>query len=102
MDTRRILILGLSLAGFTTNLQFLVTVQKDLAPLDVRLGFKLRDSKKESNTPLGQEVCNGKEWVFHLLDCCTLVNTLLGKCAMTPKYQRLIITLFLTQMARMP
>lgn len=99
MGTGRILILGLSLAGFTTNLQFLVTVQKDLAPLDATLGFKLRDSKKESYPPLGQEVCNGKEWVFYLLD--TLVNRLLGKCAMTPTYQRLIVTLFLTQMARM-
>lgn len=98
-STGRVLILGLSLTGFTTNLQFLVTAREELAPLEIILGFKIRDSKDTSNPPLGQEVRNGKEWVFYSLN--TLVDTLLGKCTKTPKYQRLIVTLFLMHMARL-
>lgn len=94
--TGKVLILALSLEGFTTKLQFLVTAQRELAPIDVTLGYRLKEST--NNPSLGQEVRIGREWVFYSLT--TLIDTLLARCEMTLKYRKLIIALFTMQMSR--
>lgn len=89
----RILLLIHGIEGLTTNLQSLVTMEKELSGLEVHLGFRLRSKRNEPY--IGQERLHGIRWTFYSLSL--LIDTLLGRVEANPEYERLIHSWFLVQ-----
>ena len=87
----RILILANGIEGLTTNLQSLVTMERELYRLAVHLGFRMRSSPDEPH--VGQDRIGGIGWTFYSLS--TLVNMLLGHEKIDPKHERLIHSWFI-------
>lgn len=77
----RILLLVHGIEGLTTNLQSLVTIEKELGGLEVYLGFRLR-SKISDEPNMGQERICGIGWTFYSLS--PLVNMLLKRVETDP------------------
>ena len=97
MYSGRILILSLSMEGFTTNLQLFVTTYEELLPLDVWFGFF--NGKKSLRFAMGQACRSNGEWLFCSLTL--LVKMLLRQIEVQPVYRKQIILLFMIQMVKM-